>query len=241
MSELSDAEPVGRVVGMWRYPVKSMGPEALDEANVAWDGVAGDRRWAFIRPNLLRSGFPWLTLRQCPTMAHYSPFFTDPSHPDRSPTVVQTPSGAVLDVDDPALAAELCDGARLIRQNRGVFDTFPLSLITTQTIARLEEMTAERLDVQRFRPNLLVEASEDSPFAEDRWVGRVLRIGGLRMRVDSRDSRCVVITIDPSTMARNPAVLRTVTEQRAGCLGVYGTTVKPGLLSVNDEVYVEAA
>src|SRR3954462_12559876 len=36
---------VGRVVGLWRYPVKSMGAEALAEVDVSWHGLAGDRRW----------------------------------------------------------------------------------------------------------------------------------------------------------------------------------------------------
>ncbi len=39
---------VGRLVGLWRYPVKSMGAEALDEVEVSWHGLAGDRRWAFM-------------------------------------------------------------------------------------------------------------------------------------------------------------------------------------------------
>jgi len=45
---------------------------------------------------------------------------------------------------------------------------------------------ATPLDVQRFRPNLLVEAAGDSPYAEDTWVGCVLRVGSLRLRVDKR-------------------------------------------------------
>ena len=55
---------VGRVVGLWRYPVKSMGAEELAEAEVSWHGLAGDRRWAFIRNGVVHSGFPWLTLRE---------------------------------------------------------------------------------------------------------------------------------------------------------------------------------
>ena len=141
---------------------------------------------------------------------------------------------------DPALAAELApSGARVIRQDRGVFDTFPLSLITTQTIAKLAEMVATPLDVQRFRPNFLVEAAGAAPFAEDAWVGCVLRVGGLRMRVDKRDGRCVVITIDPATGERNPAILRTVASERQGCLGVYGSTVEPGRVAIDDEVFIE--
>jgi uncharacterized protein YcbX len=210
------------------------------EVDVSWHGVAGDRRWAFIRPGLEQSGFPWLTLRERHAMNRYRPRFTDPTRPDTSPTEVQTPSGVVLNVTDPVLGAELSpEGARVIRQSRGIFDTFPLSLITTQTIARIGEMVGEPLDVHRFRPNILVDARTDVPFIEDSWVGRVLRIGGVRMRVDKRDGRCVIITIDPETGERNPAILRAVAAERQGCLGVYGTTVEPGRIAVDDVVMME--
>jgi uncharacterized protein YcbX len=233
--------PVGHVVGLWRYPVKSMGAEALSGVDVSWHGFAGDRRWAFVRDGLAQSGFPWLTLRERGDLHHYRPAFLDPARPDKSPTVVNTPSGASFDVADPALAAELWpDGARVIKQDRGVFDTFPLSLITTQTIARLGEAVGATLAVGRFRPNILVESADGSPFREDEWVGSILRIGGLRMRVDKRDGRCAVITIDPVTTERNPEVLRTVARDRQGCLGVYGTTVVPGRVAVNDPVLLES-
>ena len=240
MQHSSNGGNVGRVVGLWRYPVKSMGAEKLAEVDVSWHGFAGDRRWAFVREGVTQSAFPWLTLRQRQDLGHYRPSFLEPDRPDRSPTAVKTPSGAVFDVADPALGAELFPaGARVIRQHRGIFDTFPLALITTQTIARLGEMVGRRLEVQRFRPNLLVEAADPAPFIEDRWVGRVLRIGGLRMRVDKRDGRCVVINIDPVTTERNPAILRTVTKARQGCLGVYGSTVAPGRVEMNDPVVIE--
>lgn len=241
MHDSRNGRQVGRVVGLWRYPVKSMGAEALAEADVSWHGFAGDRRWAFIRNGVVRSGFPWLTIRERNHMSHYRPSFAEPARPDTSPTVVGTPSGGIFDVTDPALGAELSpDGARVIKQDRGIFDTFPLSLITTQTIARLGEVVGAELNVQRFRPNLLVEAAGEAPFAEDGWVGCVLRIGGLRMRVDKRDGRCVVITIDPVTTERNPAILRAVASDRQGCLGVYGSTVKPGRVAVNDPVIIES-
>lgn len=216
-----------------------MGGEALSEAQVSWHGLAGDRRWAFVRDGLERSGFPWLTLRQRSDMGHYRPSFSDPENPDASPTFVRTPAGAVLDVADPALAAELWpSGTRVMRQDRGAFDTFPISVITTQTIARLGALTGLDLDVRRFRPNLLVDATSGTPFAEDTWVGRTLRIGRARVRLDKRDGRCVVITIDPATSERDAIVLRTVAEQRDGCLGVYGTTVEPGRIAVSDAVEV---
>ena len=115
-----------------------------------------------------------------------------------------------------------------------------LSLVTTQTIARLGEMVGANLDVQRFRPNIVVAATEDAPFQEDDWLGCVLRVGGMVMRVDKRDGRCVVITIDPVTTERSPAILRTVARDREGCLGVYGSTVTPGRVALNDPVFMES-
>ncbi len=230
---------VGRVAALFRYPVKSMAGESLDAVEVSWHGLEGDRRWAFVRDGLPRSGFPWLTMRERSDMGHYRPSFADPERPDSSVTIVRTPSGQDLDVVDPALAAELGDGVRVIKQDRGVFDTLPLSLITTQTIAALEGMAGAELDVRRFRPNLVVETSEGEPFAEDAWVGSVLRIGGIRMRVDQRDERCVMVNIDPVTTERNPAVLRAIAKQRDACLGVYGSTVEPGRVAVGEPVVLE--
>jgi uncharacterized protein len=237
MREDENGGLVGRVVELWRYPVKSMAAEPLTEVEVSWHGFAGDRRWAFIRDGVPQSGFPWLTLRERADMNRYRPSFVDPAQPDKSPTVVQTPAGVVFDVTDPALARELHPvGARVIKQNRGVFDTFPLSLVTTQTLARLGEMVGAELDVRRFRPNIVVEAARQAPFQEDDWVGHVLRIGGMSMRVDKRDGRCVVVTIDPATTELNPAILRTVAQDRQGCLGVYGSTVTPGRVATGDPV-----
>ena len=85
-----------------------------------------------------------------------------------------------------------------------------------------------------------MEAADEAPFSEDEWVGSVLRIGGMRMRVDKRDGRCVVITIDPVTTERNPAILRAVARDRQNCLGVYGSTVAPGLVAVDDPVLIES-
>jgi hypothetical protein len=219
-----------------------MSGEALADIEVSWHGFAGDRRWAFIRDAATRSGFPWLTLRERDDMSHYVPSFVDPANPDQSPVIVRSPSGAIYDVMDAALAAELYPrGARVIKQNRGIFDTFPVSLITTQSIAALGELVGSRLGVERFRPNILLEAADPGPFVEDDWVGHVLRMGGARVRVDKRDGRCAVITIDPLTTERNPEILRAVARDRGGCLGVYGSLVQAGRVAVDDLVFIESA
>jgi uncharacterized protein len=240
VSSPSSVIPVGRVVGLWRYPVKSMRGEALTRADVSWHGVAGDRRWALVRDEAVGSGFPWLTLRERPDLAHHQPVVCEPARPDRSAVLVRTPAGATFDVADPALVQAMrATGVRAVKLDRGAFDTFPLSLVTRGTIDALSRHVGMPLEVARFRPNVLVEACADEDFAEDRWVGGTLRIGSLRLRVDKRDGRCVVITIDPTSAERHPAVLRAVAAERQGCLGVYASTVEPGQIALDDEVLLE--
>jgi uncharacterized protein len=223
------ANRMGRVAALWRYPVKSMAGEALDAVDVSWNGLDGDRRWAFVQDALVHSDFPWFTIRERSDMGGFVPRI------DGGTVVVTTPGGVELDIADPALAAELGDGIRPIKQNRGTFDAMPLSLITTSTIATLGGETGLELDPRRFRPNLVVESDS----GEHEWVGRTLRIGGMSMRVDQRDSRCVIVNVDPETSERDARVLRTIARERGSCTGVYGSAVEPGRVAVGDQVTVE--
>ena len=145
---------------------------------VGWAGFTGDRRWAFVRGDVPRSGFPWMTIREDAAMLEHVPRFVEPGRPDKSRVMVRTPGGAELDVIDPALAASLGDGVRVIKQDRGVFDAMPLSLITTQAIAELGELVGFGL------------RSAAVPAQPARGVRRPRgRVAGARA-ADRRDSRC---------------------------------------------------
>lgn len=215
-----------------------MSAEPLESVDIDWNGFAGDRRWAFIRGDLVRSGFPWLTIRENSSMWQYCPRFVEPDKPNTSITMVRTPSGKELDVVDPALAAELGHNARVIKQDRGVFDAFPLSLLSTQSVASLSASVGEELDMRRFRPNLYIESTEGGDSPENSWIGEVLEIGEMQMRIDKRDKRCVTINVDPVTTERNPAILRSVAQERDARFGVYGSPVRPGKVKIGDTVSV---
>ena len=115
-----------------------------------------------------------------------------------------------------------------MKLDRGTFDTLPLSLITTSTVESLAALLGTDLNVLRFRPNLVIEAFGDAAFPEDEWVGRDLTVGTTWMRIDRRDKRCVVVNIDPVTGRRDPTVLSAIAAHRDTCLGVYGSTIRPG-------------
>jgi hypothetical protein len=227
------------VAAVLRYPVKSMAAEPVGDVDVSWHGLSGDRRWAFVRPDLSGNGFPWLTLRQRNDLNDYRPRSVEPERPDASAVIVRTPAGARLDVTAPALAAELGEGVRVMKLDRGTFDTLPLSLITTRTVESLGALLGTDLNVLRFRPNLVIEALGAAAFPEDEWVGRVLTVGTAWVRIDVRDKRCVVVNVDPVTGHRDPTVLRAIATHRETRLGVYGSTIRPGRVAVGDSVVLQ--
>lgn len=231
---------VGTVREVLRYPVKSMAAERLNAVPVSWHGMAGDRRWAFIRAESERSSFPWLTIREKPELWRYQARFEDPSDVESSKVLVRTPDGAEIDVADPELARSFGDGVRVIKQYSGVFDTFPISVLSVQSVQGLSGRVGEKLTTLRFRPSIVVDVSEPGEFPEDSWVGSVVRIGSLRCRMDVRDKRCVMVNVDPTGGApSNPNVLRVIANERNARFGVYGTTVEPGQVAVGDPVSLE--
>jgi uncharacterized protein len=237
----STGPQVGTVAGLWRYPVKSMAGEALAEAEIGWTGVAGDRRWAFLRADSSGSGFPWHTQRENPAMANYVPRLTEPGRPDKSAVEVRAPDGTTYDLAAPALAGELGAGLRLMRLDRGTFDAMPVSLISTATVSALCSLAGVPASELRFRPNLVISLADGGPYAEDNWAGCSVRIGEAVVRIDRRDSRCVVVNVDPDTGQRSGDLLKVIGRHRGARAGVYSSTVTPGLVRLGDPVTLVAA
>jgi uncharacterized protein len=217
-----------------------MAAESLQTVRAGWHGLEGDRRWAFVRPGMERSGFPWLTIREKPDLWRHEARYVDPADVENAKTIVRTPDGMEWEVTDPELARHLGEGVRVIKVGSGIFDTFPLSLLSVQSVEALSGLVGQPLTPLRFRPNLVIEATGGGAFPEEQWEGAVLRIGGLRCRLDARDPRCMMVNIDPSDPATaTPAVLRAIAQKREAHFGMYGTIVQPGEVTVGDSVIVE--
>src|SRR5438046_6522741 len=120
---------IGTVESLWRYPVKSMCGEQLDELFASYAGVYGDRLFA-CESSAGRKGFPFFTGREQRQMIRYRPHFRNPNkaaHPvdltdaeslppgvnrlTAQPTYVmidvETPDGKTIAIDDPALIDHL--------------------------------------------------------------------------------------------------------------------------------------
>jgi len=57
--------------------------------------------------------------------------------------------------------------------------------------------------------------------------------------MDRRDSRCIIVNVDPASGQPDSYLLKVIGTTRGACAGLYGTTVRPGLIRVGDPVVVE--
>ncbi|HVT02296.1 MAG TPA: MOSC N-terminal beta barrel domain-containing protein, partial [Thermoanaerobaculia bacterium] len=150
---------VGRIAGLYRYPVKSMAGEPLQSAELGWHGVQGDRRLAFLRRGLPGGGFPWLTASKLPALVTYRPERREGEGPDVLPSLVRTPQGRVVALRGEELRQEISTvhGAEveLVQIDNGIFDDGTLSVIGEKTIEAICSAAERAADVRRFRPNIL--------------------------------------------------------------------------------------
>ena len=72
--------------------------------------------------------------------------------------------------------------------------------------------------------------------AENEWVGRRLRLGGVELEVVDRCVRCVMTTIEPDTLEVDPNVLRRINEEFDTRMCVLCEVVTAGELRVGDKV-----
>lgn len=234
---------VGLVKELYRFPVKSMRGEVLQEAHGFWHGLDGDRRYAFVQSED-RSGFPWLTGREVPQMLQYTPRLTQLDDISNSPVEVTLPDGRILPIHAPELKDELEEAfgkpIHLIKIWRGAFDSQVISVMSTATVAALGEAIGLAVSPLRFRQNIIIEPFDDQPFVEERWIDSSLVFGSqpdaLQIRLNRRIPRCVMINIDPETAEIEPAVLKTVAQTRQNCAGVHSSTERPGMVRVGDVV-----
>ena len=258
---------IGQVESVWRYPVKSMRGEAMVEIFAGFSGVYGDRLYAF-KSSAAPVGFPLFHRAGKARDAAQPPALSPSGKGGLAPNLaeaealspilnpigadpadlaldVETPSGEVLAIDDPALLRQLAKGngdghsLTLLRSERSMTDCRPISLFSLQTARQLGEEVGAVLDKRRFRANVYLDLGAANGFSENGLVGRRVQIGSkVVVSILERDPRCQMITLDPDTATPNPAILRKVAQGHDGTAGVYGAVLAEGIIRPGDPVAV---
>jgi uncharacterized protein YcbX len=116
----------------------------------------------------------------------------------------------------------------------------PVSILTTASLRDLGERTG-RTDllesVSRFRMTMVVDAGE-TPYVEDEWFGRELKLGDAVVRVRTAVGRCAQIDMAPATGDKDGSLLRALAGYRPTTggepwFGVDAEVVVPGTLRID--------
>ena len=244
---------IGHVKAIFRYPVKSMGGERLEVANLGWHGLDGDRRLAFRRMDD-RNGFPWLTASKLPDLLLFAPQRREADAREDGaqgdlPTYIRTPDGKELPVFGEDLATEVGRRHRapveMMQLKHGIFDEASVSVIASDTVREIGRLAGQSPDVRRFRPNIVVRLLRSVPFQEDEWLGGVLSFGegdeAPAIAVTMRDVRCSMVNFDPDSARPAPEVLKAVVRANQNNAGIYGAVTRIGRLAVGQTILLRAA
>src|SRR5579864_4249955 len=238
---------LGHVEAIFRYPVKSMAGEPLEDANLGWYGLEGDRRLAFRRVGD-RSGMLWLTASKLPDLLLFAPQRCEDGAQGDLPTHIRMRDGQAMPVFGEDLANDV--GRRygapvqMMQLRHGIFDEACISVIASDTVREIGRLAGLSLDLRRFRPNVVIRLLRPVPFQEDEWLGGVLSFGegddAPAIAVTMRDVRCSMVNLDPDSASPAPEVLKAVVRTHQNTAGVYGTVARVGRLAVGQTMFLRA-
>lgn len=234
-----------RVTEIWRHPIKAHGREALDRvALTAGQCLPWDRAWAVAHDNSQADGSEWVRcgnftrgVRAPQLMAITSELDEDTGritlHHPRRPDLNFDPAteeAAFLDWVMTLMPQNRSLPARLVRaRSRGMTDSsFPsVTLCNLASHRAVEERMGKPLSIHRWRGNIWFDGPD--AWEEFDWIDREIRIGGARLRVSERTTRCLATAANPETGERDANTL--------GTLGTWGHTdfsVKAEVVSGGD-------
>lgn len=227
--------PAMHVAEIWRYPVKSLGGEQLDRADVGSLGIEGDRAWGLYDPATEMV----LTARREPSL-----LFLKARVEDARPTITDA-AGELLESDSD-LSAWIGRPVELRAAAAGpaTFEN-PIDIddetdwVRWQSsggtfhdgrskISFVSRRSLGEWDARRFRINLILDGSGDEPLTGD------LRVGSSVLSVRKPIDRCVMVTRPQPGLDKDITVLKRLIADRDNKLGVGAVVAAPGSISVGD-------
>jgi uncharacterized protein len=244
-----------RVEHIYRYPVKGLTAEALEEVALSpGQCLPHDRRFALVQgdapfdpaaPAWLPKFHFGCLMRNARLALLHSAF-----DPRRGQLAIRPPDGPPLVADTRTeegrarvaafladfLGAEARGTPRFVEASGHNFTdvaTKAVSIIGLASLQALERAAGQRLDPLRFRANVYVSGGH--PWAEFDLVGQEILLGRARLRVFKRIVRCAATEVDPETGARDADPPRRLREHFGHAdLGVYAEVVEGGRVAVGD-------
>ncbi len=248
-----------KVAEIWRYPVKSMLGEQLEQADVEPGGIRGDRQWAVVdaESGVSLSAKRYAALLNCsawsndnevmirlPDESEFSVGSTEAANGlsallGREVVMRSADSTQTIQHEFPTEITE-GEGEPFLWEpgTEAFFDRAPLHLLTTATLENLSRLQPDsKFHRARFRPNFLVDSNERG-FVENDWVNEELTLGSMKFRVIDHKPRCVMVTRPQGNLPRDVDVIKTIAKNNNGTAGVELRALESGIIYSGDDVIV---
>jgi len=201
---------------LWRFPVKSMAGERIEQAAISSLGIAGDR---VVHVEDARGRV--VTARTHPRLLGLHATLGSSGEPlvEGKPWTENEVLRDVIKI--------VGSGAQLIRDDSSDrFDVLPLLVATDGALAAFGH------GGRRLRPNIVIAGVDG--LTERSWPGHCLRIGDLVIGVQDLRGRCIMTTFDPDTQKQDRQVLRDIVEKFGGKLALNCYVIRGGEIRVGD-------
>ncbi len=240
---------------IYRYPIKALGPETLQEVTLAQEGaMPGDRRFALARPEHATTTADWLPKRAFMALDSFPALAgVDVQRDADGHTLRLYQNGRLLGAGNPdneagrdtlasaigkVLDGGLPTGARVVGTTASRFTDARqalLSIVCQASALDLSEMIRQDMPLRRFRSNLVL--SGGMPWQEMDWIGETLDFGELKLRVVEPIVRCAATRANPASGLADLDVLRPLARLLGEAVfGVYAEVLSAGTIRCGDTV-----
>ncbi|MCW2796014.1 MOSC N-terminal beta barrel domain-containing protein [Nocardioides sp.] len=249
------------LVGLWRYPVKSLQGEPLASASLEDSGLVGDRQWG-IRDE--RTG-RILTARRRPELLAAAAAYDDDAPVITLPDG-RTAVGPGLSTDN--LLSQWLGSAVSLVSSAGsaggraeyfadatddnslaiewtmpagrYVDAAPVLVLTTASLRTAAALhPGGTWDPRRFRPNMLIDVEGDG-WVEDQWVSHSLQVGAATVMPTQPCVRCTMVTRAQPGLEPDVDVFRTLARHHHGHFGVWSDVLEGATVSIGDRAILAA-
>ena len=240
----------GRVVGLWRHPIKSHGREELEAVTLqAGQAMPWDRTWAVAHEASKADGMDWVPCAnfsrgsKAPGLMAIEARLDEVTgrirltHPELYPLEIDpdTEGDALIEWSRAIVPEDRAAPARVLRlSGRGFTDTpfASVSLASVESHVAVEAAHGAPLDPRRWRMNVWFDGLP--AWDEFDWIGRKVRLGEAVLQVRERTVRCRATTANPETGLRDEDTLGTLQRLGHQDFGVYAEVIEGGRVALDD-------
>ena len=248
-----------RIEHLYRFPVKGLTAEALEQTEVISGGtIPWDRAFALAQGD---SGFDpavpaWLPKYNFMCLMKNERIAALRSHFDTRSgllaIIAPDGSGVVEDALSPdgreKIAAYLAGFLGNEARGKPTFHYLPgnvfsdqktpvVSLINLESLRDYEAKVGGRRHRRRFRANVWFTGTP--PWNEFSWVGREIQVGGALLRVTKRIVRCAATQVNPETAKRDADPVEELRQHYGHSdLGIHAEVIEGGRFALGDSIEV---